>query len=248
VLGLIEDHPEHHLVLPLHDGEKANLSGIDLSRETLEKIRTQPEAKATMLGSRTDRQLLFANLQGANLDDANLQGVFLAFANLQGAHFQRANLQGAYLQKAVFDGANLKNAHLGNSNLQGASLQSADLQNARLDGADLQSANFQGAKLQGVDLSEVRNLSNVYLSRAWLVRTRMRRKDLGNVIGEELDHDYANAKDGYLILKQNFDDLGDYDAASWAYRKERRMEKLEAWQNGRPAIFPIYTSHNRTGC
>ena len=32
-------------------------------------------------------------------------------------------------------------------------------------------------------------------------------------------------RDAYLALKQNFESIGDYDAASWAYIKERQMEK-----------------------
>jgi hypothetical protein len=43
------------------------------------------------------------------------------------------------------------------------------------------------------------------------------------------------ARDAYLRLKQNFDDLGDYDAASWAYCKERRMEKLAALKKAKGA-------------
>jgi hypothetical protein len=39
-------------------------------------------------------------------------------------------------------------------------------------------------------------------------------------------------------LKQNFEDLGDYDAASWAYRKEREMERLEAGWRARTECRP----------
>ena len=80
-------------------------------------------------------------------------------------------------------------------------------------------------------------------------RTRLWRwEQLGGAIGEELEAEdrkleardrawrYGEAKRGYLALKQNFEDLGDYDAASKAYRKERRMEKLEAYQRARAAF------------
>jgi hypothetical protein len=81
-----------------------------------------------------------------------------------------------------------------------------------------------------------------------LDRTRLRWEYLGGAIGEELKaedrklsaaeraREYGEAKRGYLVLKQNFDDLGDYDASSRAYRKERRMEKLEAYQSARAAF------------
>ena len=41
---------------------------------------------------------------------------------------------------------------------------------------------------------------------------------------------YDEAKEAYLSLKHNFESLGRYDDASWAYRKERRMEKMETLQ------------------
>jgi len=67
--------------------------------------------------------------------------------------------------------------------------------------------------------------------------TKLEHEHLGGAIGEELSGDYSEAKYGYLALKQNFDNLGDYDASSWAYRKERRMEKLEARVKGRAGFY-----------
>jgi hypothetical protein len=50
-------------------------------------------------------------------------------------------------------------------------------------------------------------------------------------LGEELDKDYIAANRGYLILKNYFTESGEYDAANWAYLKERRMEKHEMFRN-----------------
>jgi hypothetical protein len=201
VLGLIDDHPDHLLVLPERDGEPATLDDIDLSRSAI---------------------LEQANLQGANLLRANLRDADLSSANLKGANLQEANLQNA----ALLLSTNLEHANLRHANLQGASFW----------GANLQWADLSDAKLQGVDLSDVDNMSNVFLSGAWLDRTRIRREKLGDGIGEEKDRHYEAAKYAYLALKQNFDDLGDYKGASWAYLKERRMEKLEARENGTNAL------------
>jgi hypothetical protein len=100
--------------------------------------------------------------------------------------------------------------------------------------------NLGGANLRGVDLSNCRSIANIYLSDAWLDKNKLRRQDLEGAIGEELAANYTQqpdeqraiqykaAKRGYLVLKQNFDDLGDYEAASWAYIREREMEKMEA--------------------
>jgi uncharacterized protein YjbI with pentapeptide repeats len=293
VLWLIEEHPDHRLILPDRGDFYADLQGINLNRETLEKRGEQSgnEKPIWWDASHQGANLQYANLQGADLEYANLQGAFLIGANLQDAilrlanledvEFFRANLQGvdftegklqgahlwhANLQDAVLTDANLQDASLTNSDLEGAdleyanlqgahlwhanlqgafltgaNLQRADLMEANLQGAYLMDANLQGARLteaelQGVDLFKVDNLTNVYISDAWLDKTRLRREQLGEAIGEEIDEDFSAAKRGYLALKQNYDDLGDYDASSWAYRKERRMEKLEARQKGREAL------------
>ena len=79
-------------------------------------------------------------------------------------------------------------------------------------------------------------MKHVFISSAWLDQTRIDKNKLGDAIGEELHGLTVAAKQGYLALKQNFDDLGDYESASWAYCKERRMEKLGARENGRVGL------------
>jgi len=181
----------------------ANLQGADLKYANLQE---------------TD--LKYANLQEAILVEANLQGAILVEANLQGAILWGANLQGAKLW-----GARLQEADLWDTNLQEAKLSDAKLQEANLLGANLQGAKLWGAKLQEADLWDA-NLQGTFFSGAWLDHTAMARDFLGPAIGEELARDYPGARDAYLRLKQNFDDLGDYAASSWAYRKERQMEKI----------------------
>ena len=191
-----------------------------------------------------------ANLQRANLKGANLQGALLLDANLQGAHLWGANLQGAYLW-----GANLKEVRLCNANLQEADLWRADLQEADLGEADFQEADLRGANLQGVslwranlqradlwganlqeaDLGEANltrvNLLNaesikgISLYRATLDHTQLTKDQLGGAIGEEDKGEWFEAKEVYLALKNNFEQIGRYDDAAWAYRKERQMEK-----------------------
>jgi hypothetical protein len=105
------------------------------------------------------------------------------------------------------------------------------------------------ANLQRVDLLNCASLVHISIENAWLDHTRLRREQLGGAIGEELDAKnkqlpaqkrakrYASAKHAYLALKQNFDDLGDYNASSWAYIKERKMEKWEAFYSGSRGKF-----------
>ena len=96
-------------------GERANLSGADLSWANLSR----------------------ADLFGANLSRANLSRADLSWANLSRANLSRADLFGADLSWA-----NLSRADLSGANLFGANLFGADLSGAGLDGANLFGANY----------------------------------------------------------------------------------------------------------
>jgi uncharacterized protein YjbI with pentapeptide repeats len=211
-----------------------NLQGANLSRANLQ------EAYLLLGANLQEADLLGANLQGASLWSANLQEARLLGANLRRAGLGQANLQeadlavanlqeadlwGANLQEANLLGANLQGAKLGRANLQGANLRVANLQEANLAGANLQEADLAGANLQEADLRGTK-LEGAFFSGVRLDHTEIARGFLGSAIGEELARDYPGAKDAYLRLKQDFDDLGDYAASSWAYRKERQMEKM----------------------
>lgn len=224
--------------------KNSNLEGADLKYADLNKAHLENAnlKRAKLL----EVKLQGADLQGADLQEASLMGAklnncHLNRANLQRAHFEEAKLEGADLggadaRFAYFYAANLRKAKLIMANFQGAQLNGADLQECDVMAARFQNVSFVDAKLQGLDLTSVQSLSNIYLNDAWLDRTRLRREQLGGCIEEEKNGDYSAAKRGYLILKQNFDDLGDYEASSWAYRKERKMEKLEAREIGRAAF------------
>jgi len=251
VLRLIEEHPEGRLELPEVDGVHADLGKVDLSRDTLKAhmLRSKIESPNWWYAdSESDDQvegadLRDADLQGANLTGAKLQGAVLWGANLQGvalgwadlseAQLNKVNLQGANLlsanlQRASLQHANLREAYMGHplesTNLEEADLAYADLRDAELWGTNLVGANLSDAKLQGVDLTHA-IINHVYISGAWLDTTKMYREQFGEAIEEELAREYEYAKEGYQALKRNFDDLGDYNAASWAYVKERKMEK-----------------------
>jgi len=213
--------------------------GIDLFRANLEDASL---ASANLQGA----YLGDANLQGANLWSANLQGAHLAFANLQGAYLALANLQGAFLTGANLQGAclarvnlqgahlafaNLQDAYLADANLQGAFLTGANLQDACLGGANLQGADLAYSHLEGVDFFGAASLEGAYFYNAFLDGARMRREQLGGAIGEEIEGRYDEAKEAYLGLKNNFAEIGRYDDALWAYRKERQMERKVLWAN-----------------
>jgi hypothetical protein len=64
----------------------------------------------------------------------------------------------------------------------------------------------------------------------------MRQDQLGGAIGEDLARDFPAAGRAYQALEKNFVDLGDLDAARWAYLKRRRMEKFAAFAQARAAF------------
>ena len=91
-------------------------------------------------------------------------------------------------------------------------------------GANLRDAVLRDARLQEVGLSQC-EIAHIFLGGAKLDDTQLRLKQLDGAIGEELAGDFERAAQGYLALERNFEGLGDHDAASWAYRRRRRMQK-----------------------
>jgi len=234
ILRLIEEHggPEG-LALSGKD-----LSGIDLGREAMaaefEKARERtpdetPVWYSDWRGGAINLQ--GANLQGAILNRARLQGACLWGANLEGAKLQSAFLKEALLGAAVLkdghlEGATLEKAYLGDTELQGADLSFVKLYGAHLRGANLRGTHLESSHLEKVDLFAAKSLEGAYFYNVFLDKTRMRRKQLGKEIGEEVEGKYDEAKEAYLALKTNFAEIGRYRDESWAYIKERQMGKM----------------------
>jgi len=212
----------------------ANLRGANLRLANLRgaNLRLANLQRAYLAG---------ANLQRVDLRHADLREAYLADANLQRAYLVGANLQkafpmGANLQRACLFFADLQGAYLVNANLQGAILRRADLQGAILGGSNLQGAYLGAANLQGadlryshlekVDLFGAESLEGAHFYNAFLDDTRLKREQLGEAIGEELEGRYDEAKEAYLALKNNFAEIGRYRDESWAYVKERQMGKM----------------------
>src|SRR5262249_44927668 len=90
------------------------------------------------------------------------------------------------------------------------------------------------ARLQEVGPSRS-EIAYIHLGGAKLDDTQLGLKQLGGAIGEELAGEFDRAAQGYLALERNFEGLGDRDAASWAYRRRRRMQRREALEQARAA-------------
>jgi uncharacterized protein YjbI with pentapeptide repeats len=130
---------------------RANLSGADLSRANLSRADL---SRANLYGA----NLSEANLSRANLSGANLSRADLSRADLYGANLSRANLSGADLSRANLSRADLYGANLSRANLSRANLSRADLSRANLYGANLSEANLYGANLSEANLSGAKNL------------------------------------------------------------------------------------------
>jgi len=220
--------------------EEANFAGADLVGTNLQGANLSgADLRGTLLEDADLRKsvLRFARGAGSVLEEAKLQGADLWGAEMQGANLSGANLEGATLEEAClegadFSGADLRGANFKRANLKGANFKGADLRGAVLGGANLAGAILKDAKLQELDLKECA-LTHVHTSGCRLEKTRMDREQLGGAIGEELGEDFGPARQGYLVLERNFVELGDHDAARWAYLKRRRMEKRQALAQAR---------------
>jgi uncharacterized protein YjbI with pentapeptide repeats len=220
--------------------EGANLAGSDLAGANLRGgLLDGANLEGAFL---EDSDLSGAHLRYARLDRAALEGARLAEADLWGAGLIEADLSGTDLHSANLTEANLNQAVAEGANLQGVILSGADMRGTRLQGADLQGANLKGANLDGAFLRDARlqaavlsdcSIVGTHFADAWLDRTRLLAGQLGGAIGEELSGEYELARRGYLALERNFEQIGETDASSWAYRKKRRMQKRELGRQAR---------------
>lgn len=65
--------------------------------------------------------------------------------------------------------------------------------------------------------------------KARLRNTQIRREDIEGHIIQEHRKNFSDAKEVYLLLKNNFHTIGRYDDESWAFRKEKEMERKSFW-------------------
>ena len=222
--------------------EEANFAGADLSGAHFSDV-AGGEANfddamledahfegAAMRFAKLRRALLDgAHFDGADLWGADFTGADADYTHFRGAHLDEVKLVGVNLTYADFEGASLKKAQLSGSRLRGANLTGV-----KLDGADLSEADFSETSLVRLNLSTC-DLRHARFAGAWLNGTRMRVDQLGGAVGEEVARDYPAAQASYLALEQNFKSIGSQDAASWAYKRGRRMGRLQAGSQARAA-------------
>ena len=86
---------------------------------------------------------------------------------------------------------------------------------------------FNNALLENISLSlKLGKDAIIDFENTRLSNTNIKRKDLEGHIKQENEEDFVQAKEIYLLIKNNFHSIGRYDDESWAYIKERDMEKM----------------------
>jgi len=260
---LPSDDPEHNpidlspdVLAPLADAYRNDNGGREPPWLSADRLR--------LWGAQLQGAVLrHAQLEGADLRDGHFQKADLTYAQLQdgllyGTHLQEASLLGAQLQGAQLFGARLQGTCLWEAQLQGADLRDAHLQGAELKGAQLQGADLRGTQLDRVDMYDVASLDGAHWYGARLDHTRIKRESLGKAIGDEKIADgteppkpwdwykqdkveaYDGAKEAYLLLKNNFNQIGRYEDASWAYVKEQQMEKTAHYREWRSHGWKVW--------
>ena len=224
-------------ILEEADLSEADLSGADFTGIVAGQIRLR------------EAMLEDARFNGAAMRFADLSRALLDGADFSGADLWGADFTGADADDTTFRGARLDEAKLRDANLTGADFEGASLTRAQLTGSRLRGATFTGAKLDGADFSGA-DLSDTNLVRlnlatctlrharfagAWLNGTRMSVEQLGGAVGEEVAGAYEAAQASYLALEQNWRSIGNSDAASWAYKRGRRMGRFHAGAQARSA-------------
>jgi uncharacterized protein YjbI with pentapeptide repeats len=200
------------------------------------------------------------DLSERDLSNVDLSGMYLEGVRFQGAELRQAVLAGSWLEKCDFQDANLWRADLKDSSLWKANLDRADMKGCDLHGAMLGDASLRDTLLTGANLSKTlfhrTILSNTLVTREDIGgRVLLERQldlvhfaasfDLRFKEVQQPDQDaegwvrrhilmrHAMARETYLTLKNNFNQIGRYDDASWAYMKERQMEKKTHWPPSR---------------
>lgn len=86
--------------------------------------------------------------------------------------------------------------------------------------------NFNRAYLENIDLDiELVENALIDFADALLGNTKIRKWQIKNHILQEKKNNYYQAKEIYFLIKKNFHSIGQYEDESWAFKKEKDMER-----------------------
>lgn len=86
---------------------------------------------------------------------------------------------------------------------------------------------FAKADLENISLGSLTLDKSAWIdfTGARLKNTEIRREDIEGHIREGRQKEFSKAREIYLLLKNNFHSIGRYNDESWAFRKEKEMER-----------------------
>ncbi len=184
----------------------------------IEEKKSPPKNAAELLeryaiGDRSFRgaDLVWANLNHANLKNVDLNRANLSYAKLRGAHLQEADIDNAVFNWADLSHSNLYRAILSNAKLnwarlKGANLIEADLLWAKLEGANLCEANLTGADLHRADLIQA-DLSHADLRKTDLKGANLNEAELNGTVIDGLDLSTTSFSPGVDLLSAKWETL-----------------------------------------
>ncbi len=227
--------------------------GLELSGEDLRHIDWSAEAVAYQLQKRGYlpgddlpkwvSPFAARGARGLNLKEAILKNANLQYANLQGVDFTRVDFEGADLRDTC-----LRESNMFQANLAYTRLWRADLRRTTFNNAILKQASFYRAEFEDTEFLDA-DFTNTLLHRTDLSKIIVRRKSLSERLlmedylqhsilvkwddphitkiewAREVTRHLERAKDAYRGLKTSFSNNGMYQDASWAYFRERIIER-----------------------
>jgi len=152
------------------------------------------------------------------------------------ANFENATIKGdAYFNKATFEGDAYfklkclsKTINFSEIKIFPGKILSIKINN---EGAKIY---FERTYLENIDL-EMELVKNTLISftGVLLKNTKIKKGQIENHILQEEKKEFFEAQKIYLLLKNNFHTIGQYEDESWAFKKEKDMERLSQ-------SFPYY--------
>ena len=201
-----------------------DLSGVNLSRLDLHGI-VFGNIQMLKFAENEDVVTKAAILDGAWLERCNLQKANFGRTSLKGVHFYHSDLSEATLWAANAEGSDFRKANLSKTNCFTTVFNNCRLMEANLDYANLHRASLSGATLSADSLKNHLLQENLEEYKRYFTRWYIDPHVWERYQDRSINGRYKEAEEIYLVLKNAFVNSGRYEDASWAYVKERQMER-----------------------
>ncbi|MBD3338342.1 MAG: hypothetical protein GF353_04505 [Candidatus Lokiarchaeota archaeon] len=200
-----------------------NLSKYDLSNVDLSNMNTDElNLRGVIFG--TDwytPHKLKACLKGARFEKTDLQEANFIHVDLSGISFFASNLEYAKLGVANCTNTSFKRANLKGVNFYGTRLDNTDFTECILEDSDFHSAYIGNVNFSHVKIGKELVFENESKYYKYLEKHNVEKRDSHRILFSRLNV----ARRTYIILKNIFLSNGQYEEASWAYFKEKMVER-----------------------